>query len=303
MSVGLLALVLSQLDVSRLGATLDEGHWELFVAAVAALVLAFAIGAVRWHAFLTASGVPASVGDAERAYFAGVFTTSFLPGSVGGDVARVLLVGGPGTTSRSAGTVYFDRVTILGAAVILAWVGVYPSRAPGSLITALGLATAAVAVVIALTALLAGGASRLARHVPGSLRAVGREALVALRRSSSPRLLLGPTLGLGLLYEALTILCAWLVARSIDVDVSFWLLAVIAPPVLILSAVPVSIGGLGVREAAYAVFLGRVGVDVTDAALLSLLTGAALLLASLPGALTLVRRQDGAGGPTEGAPR
>ena len=103
-------------------------------------------------------------------------------------------------------------------------------------------------------------------------------------------MLLGPTLGLGLVYEVLTVLSAWLVARSIDVDVSFWLLAVIAPPVLILSALPISIGGLGVREAAYVGLLGQVGVDVTDAALLSLLTGAALLLASLPGAIGLALR-------------
>ncbi len=289
-SLGLLVLVLSQLDLAQLRETLDDGRWELFAAAVLVLGLAFAIGAVRWRAFLLASGIPVSVAEAERAYFAGVFATSFLPGSVGGDVARVLLVGGPGTRSRSAATVYFDRLTLLAAAAVLGWIAVYPAHPPPSLVAALGVATAAIAAVIGLTALAGAGAARIARHVPSSLRAIGRDAIAALRWSSAPRLLLGPTLGLGLVYEVLTVLSAWLVARSIDVDVSFWLLAVVAPPVLILSAVPISIGGLGVREAAYVALLGRVGVDVTDATLLSLLTGAALLLASLPGAIGLVLR-------------
>ena len=259
LSAGLLAIVLSQLDFHELGATLGEGRWDLFLLAVAVLALAFAAGAVRWRAFLVAAGVHVTVAAAARAYFAGVFTSSFLPGSVGGDVARVLLVGGPGTRARSAATVYVDRLTILAAAVLLGWLCVYPADPPGSLVGALGIATLVVAVAGGLTALAARGATRLRALFPATVRSIGREGLSAFRRSSTPRMLLGPTLGLGLSYEVLATLSAWLITRSVDVDVSFWLLAVVMPPVLILSAIPVSIGGLGVREAAYVGLLGQVG--------------------------------------------
>jgi hypothetical protein len=62
------------------------------------------------------------------------------------------------------------------------------------------------------------------------------------------------------------------------------------PPVLMVSALPVSIAGYGVREASFVVLLGRVGIDSTDATLLSLVGGVAFALASLPGGLLLLQR-------------
>ncbi len=287
-SVGLLGLVLSQIDFGDLRIALEGGRWELFVAALAVLVLAFVVGAVRWRALLTAGGLPTPLAVAVRAYFAGVFASSFLPGGMAGDVARVLLVAGPGSRARCTATVLFDRFTIFAAAVALGWIAVLPAAAPRSLVAALGLSTCLVAGAAALMALAARGAVRLRDHVPTSLRGIGREALSALRRSLTRRVILGPTVGLGTLYELLTVLSVWLLARSVQVDVSFWILAVVAPPVMLLSAVPISIGGLGVREATYVALLGQVEISATDATLVSLLAGITLLLASLPGALVLV---------------
>ena len=70
------------------------------------------------------------------------------------------------------------------------------------------------------------------------------------------------------------------------------LLAVVLAPVLIVSVLPISIGGFGVREGSYVVLLSYAGVNSTDAALLSLLTAAAFAIASLPGGLALIRHPE-----------
>jgi uncharacterized membrane protein YbhN (UPF0104 family) len=82
----------------------------------------------------------------------------------------------------------------------------------------------------------------------------------------------------------------WLVSRSLEIHLSFAVLAAILPLVLLVSALPISIGGLGVREWSYVVLLNRVGVGATDATILSLAAAVANVVAGLPGAVMLLVR-------------
>jgi glycosyltransferase 2 family protein len=48
----------------------------------------------------------------------------------------------------------------------------------------------------------------------------------------------------------------------------------------VMMAIPISIGGLGIREGGFVLLLGQADIDAADATLLSLLTVAAVLVAS-----------------------
>lgn len=288
-SLALLAVVLSRFGLGELRAALAGGNWEIFVMAVGVLLLALIIGGVRWHSLLAAAGVPTSLSAAQHSYFAGMFVSSFLPGAMAGDVARVLTVGGAGTRARATATLLVDRSTIFALAVVLGWAAVYVSSAPTSLILASGLTTVALVVGVLAATLSIWGAVWLRRYFPPSIRWAGRDGLVALRGLLKLRVVVGPIVGLAVAYEVLAVLSVWLLARSVGVDVSFWTIALITPPILVLSALPISIGGLGVREASYVGLLGEVGVSAPDATLIGLLAGASFLLATSPGAIALVR--------------
>ena len=119
-----------------------------------------------------------------------------------------------------------------------------------------------------------------------------KAALTACLRGAT----LARTLLIGLGFQGLVYLAAWLVARSISLDVPFAVIGAAMAPVLILSAAPVSIAGFGVREGSYVLLLGYAGVDATTAALFSLLTAAVFALASAPGALALLRRPERSSG-------
>jgi hypothetical protein len=56
-----------------------------------------------------------------------------------------------------------------------------------------------------------------------------------------------------------------------------------------VTLIPISIGGFGVREGSYVVLLGGASIGATDATLISILSVAALFLASVPGAVMLAR--------------
>jgi glycosyltransferase 2 family protein len=71
-----------------------------------------------------------------------------------------------------------------------------------------------------------------------------------------------------------------LVAKTLGLELSFALAAVTASIVLVAILIPVSVGGLGIREGGFVLLLGEAGIDAADATLVSLLGAAAVLLSS-----------------------
>ncbi len=65
-------------------------------------------------------------------------------------------------------------------------------------------------------------------------------------------------------------------------------LAAVLPLVLVATLLPLSIGGLGIREGSIVLLLTQAGVDTSDAAVISLLSLAALTLATGMFALMLI---------------
>jgi hypothetical protein len=80
---------------------------------------------------------------------------------------------------------------------------------------------------------------------------------------------------------------AWLLAASMQIPLSIGAALTWIPLVLAAAAVPVSLGGWGVREAAAVALLGQAGIPASEAFALSVGLGLAALIAALPGAFML----------------
>jgi uncharacterized membrane protein YbhN (UPF0104 family) len=290
-SAGLLAAVFLTIDFGAARDRLAAGSWGWFAGAVAALFVSFLLAGLRWRLFLDAAAIATTTYLAIRAYLIGTFTNNFLPGQAGGDVTRAWVASRPGTRTSAITTVVIDRATALVCLVLVAWIALAadPEPVAGTLVAALAVATGALLVVLAVAVLLVRGGSGLGRRLPPRAQVWLGEAR-STARACARAAVLGRTAVLGIAFEGLVILALWLVARAIDLDVSYSVLAVVLPPVLIVSTLPISIAGYGVREASFVVLLGRVGIDSTDATLLSLVGGVAFALASLPGGLLLLQR-------------
>ena len=289
-SAALLAIVFTQVDFGALREGLSQGSWELFAAAVAVLFASFVLGGLRWHLFLRAADVECSQRRAVDAYLVGTFTSNFLPTQFGGDLTRAVVAAGRGARVRSAGTVILDRASALGCMLVVGWllVATDPSAVPGQLYAALGAASAAYVIVALIVVALVRGRAPV-RLVPERLRPIATEVKAAVAGGLASRVLLRTSL-IGLVFQGLVYLSAWLVGQSISLGMPVSVLGAVLAPVLILSAAPVSIGGFGVREGAYVLLLGYAGISASDATLFSLLTAAVFALASLPGALVWLRR-------------
>jgi glycosyltransferase 2 family protein len=291
-SAGLLAAVLTQIDLGEAVDRLSAGHWALFAAGWAVYLSAFVIGTERWHSFLHAAGLERGRWRTAEAYFAGVFAMNFLPSTFGGDAVRAWLGGGPGARVKALSTVLVDRGSILGCAFLVGWAAAIADFGgiPASVVITLAVAFVLYLVGVALVTAAALAAARFRHRIPRRLVAFGHDVLPVARAALSRRVVLAWTTVLGVAYEVLTIAGFWLVARSVDVHLPVLALAVVIPSVLVLSALPISIGGLGVREGSFVALLHPVGVTATNATLVSLLAATAFALATLPGAVFLLRR-------------
>jgi uncharacterized membrane protein YbhN (UPF0104 family) len=92
-----------------------------------------------------------------------------------------------------------------------------------------------------------------------------------------------PTLLLAIAAQALMAFTAYVLAQSLAVDVSLLDCLVLMQPVALLTSLPISIGGWGVRESLMIVVLGFVGVPATAALALSVELGLLAMVVSTPG--------------------
>lgn len=290
-TVGLLGLVLLEVDWHTAARHLTADDWPWVAGAVSLLELAFLVGAIRWFLFLRAAEIEISRAETLRAYMIGMFSNNFLPTGFGGDATRAVIVGrSRSRLSRTAASVLADRATSVACLVLIGWIAAAadPHAVPGSLLLGfLGVSVVGTLAVLAVGWLFAIGSGQKQRFPPRVRRAAGEVRGTMARYARHPGLL-SWTLLLGLVFQTLTVGATWLIARSLAVDLSFALLAVVAPMVLLATVLPISIAGFGVREGSYVVLLGVAGVSHTDATLLSLLTGVSLAAASLVGAVALI---------------
>lgn len=65
----------------------------------------------------------------------------------------------------------------------------------------------------------------------------------------------------------------YFIAHSTGANLTFWQLMTVLPIIALLSALPISVGGWGVREGAFVYFLGLLNVPMETAFLISIQVG------------------------------
>jgi len=269
------------------------GPWLL---AVAVYAVAQVVSSARWQLMARPLGFDAPLRRFLGLYWVGMFFNLVLPTSVGGDAVRAWQLGGPGRRLPALVSVLADRVSGLMVMLVMALTAllVCPPEVPaalsllfwgaiGGLLAALALAPlAAWAWERRDTAEEAGDGPRWSRLL-GRLRRLRQETLDALRLYlRRPRLLLVSTL-LSLAVQAASVALVWLVATALGVAVPAGYWWVVAPVVSLLTLLPVSLNGMGVREGSLVLLLQPAGVDAGTALTLAFLWFAATAAVSLSG--------------------
>jgi uncharacterized membrane protein YbhN (UPF0104 family) len=282
-TLALLAVLAWRVDWGRLAGAVAGLDGRVWAAAIGLYAVAQLVSGLRWRMLAGVAGFGGTPARYVAYYFIGMFFNLVLPTSVGGDVVRVWYLArqdeGPpeGRTVAAFLSVFAERLN--GVLALIALMCVCAVCCPVGLP---GWVAASVAGIGAGTALGVASLPLLRRFpVRGArLRRVADAAGVYLRH---PRVLLGVT-GLSLAVQVLNVVVVWLIGWSLGLQVPALYYGVMVPLVTLLTLLPVSLNGMGVREAGAAVLLGPLGVDETAAVTLYLLSFAVNTLTSLAGA-------------------
>ncbi|MFW2389352.1 MAG: lysylphosphatidylglycerol synthase transmembrane domain-containing protein [Polyangiales bacterium] len=257
---------------------------------IAVVMMGLLCGMIRWRLLLRAYGaidLP-SWPRVAHLYFVGHFYNTYAPGGVGGDVIRGVAgrkaFGDLDLASATSGVavVFIERVIGVSALLVLATGAYLIQPIPGidgvGLWATLGLGAAAAALIgIAI-------APRLAPLLPPKLG----KPLRALPRLYA----VGPFLlavGLSLIIHFINIVAGHAIMHSLEPSVTFAQSAVVMPLISASAFFPFTVGGAGIREAAFATLYGTVGVPEASAYAASLSFWAVqLLTAGIGGIINLL---------------
>jgi uncharacterized membrane protein YbhN (UPF0104 family) len=260
---GILALLLHFFPTAQLRDALSRVPPARFIAVLLIYLVALTGGITKWHVVVNSAGAQLSFAASAQCYTSGLFGALFLPSIIGGDVAR-LAVGisrSPHPAAVITGNVA-DRFLDVGAQLTLVSLGLI--LLPGSLPVALqaparhvlfaGAAVAAIVLALVLILhrpLLRGRSVRFRRRLAQIRRAIRSVA------RHPHRLLFGWLLGTSVqgTYILLTALLG--ISCGLALPLRVWLFA--WPLAKMAAVMPITQGGIGVREAALVLLLAPFG--------------------------------------------
>jgi uncharacterized membrane protein YbhN (UPF0104 family) len=258
-----------------------------FLAAEGIVAAGLVLSALRWRVLLAAQGVSLPFGAAVRLYFVGYFFNLFLPTTVGGDVARALGARGIAPLSLVAGVILVERIVGFGCLLAVGLAASYGATVLDVVRPSLWLAAALYAAgVAALVAIPPGWGAKAGtrRWLGGALRAAQQVRAFGFRGGA-----LSAAVALSLGWQVALALANGVLSDGLGGVAPLGSLLALIPVIQAVGMIPVSFGGLGVREMGYEFFFGRSGFDPAGAvALAACFLGVTLAVAVVGGVLYLV---------------
>ncbi|SHN82769.1 lysylphosphatidylglycerol synthase transmembrane domain-containing protein [Bradyrhizobium erythrophlei] len=300
-SGALLYLALRKASFADLASRLDLTSAAWLFVAVAVVFLQIFVGVLRWRIVSVEAGAPLPLRQAMRYNVIGTFFNQTLPSSIGGDAVRLWLVARSGAGWRAATySIFVDRAVGLIALAImivasLPWSSHLIADAYGrSALTLLDFAA------------LAGGAGFLvigvlpwpwlkkwwATHHIHACSVIANRVIFSAR--NEPAIVI-----LSFLIHILAVVIAWCVVQSISAPVAFEQTFLLIPPVMLITMLPISIAGWGVREATMGLAFGYAGLVTNEGVNISLLFGAVYFVAGAIGGLVWIFSAEKAAKDTE----
>jgi len=274
-SLGLLIVLFRQVDLAQFWVVVRQANVWWLLAALGMMLLGVVIRAWRWQILLDAINVKVPLVELTAIYFIGFLFNNLLPSGLGGDAMRIVELNRHSEQTADAVTsVFVDRFLGLSAlqaigtiALIFNWKAVPAPVAYFTLFMFVGM--------------LIGGILLINRPLYISLkshitlfRRVTEIAFVGKLFSSFqqyPIEALGRSYLVSLLFNLSLIAMNMCIGLAVGVEATIIQYAIFIPITSVVLILPISFGGLGVREGTYIGLFQSVGVLEEQALAMSLL--------------------------------
>ncbi len=298
-SVSLIYILLQRIGLEQIISQFFTINVKWFI--VSLLVFAFSnvLGALQWYMLLRARQIEITWLRVLAFYHVGLFFNNFLIGYIGGDAFRIYDISrNSGKMADAVSTVLLDRFigffTLTSLAVI------------ASVIWARHLSSQS-AVVLQVTILLIWIFTmwflfdrRLARKfnwlfrlvIPVVIHQKLRDIYSCIHDFGANRRFLIALLFLSFCIQALRIATHYFAALAMEVTIGFEYFIIFIPLIALAASLPISVGGIGVREQSGVTLFGQLGVASAKVVAFEFLAYVVGIIASLPGGFLFALRKE-----------
>ena len=279
-SSGLLYFIISKTGADKVISALKGINPLAFLLAVSIYIFAIYISSVRWQLLLHEGF---ELRKLFSLYFIGSFFNHLLPGIIGGDAVKAYyLYKDTGKGAPAIASVFMDRYVGF-TALMFVGLTAFPfglNYFKGSYIE----------WILPLLVLL---------FVLGSFIIFGLKAGRRIRFLSGfydyfslyqgKKTVLLKTFFLSLIVQVVIVFAVYVLSRGLRLDIPLLPLFIFVPIISTISSVPISISGLGVREASFVLLFGSLGIKPAQATAVSFAWFLSVAAGSLPGLIEYLR--------------
>jgi uncharacterized protein (TIRG00374 family) len=300
-SVGLLYVLFVRIDTGHLWRLIRTASLPWIATALLLYLLMLVVSTWRWQLLLRTQHVHLGFGMLLNSFLVAVFANNFLPSNIGGDVIRIR------DTARRIGSrtvattvVLADRgVGVLGLAFVAACGSTLAARGsealgplgPSLLWTGLAAVVIVGFIVLAVPHRL-GILARPLRvfHADWVDQRIATLITALQKFRQAPGAMFAGFIG-AIVVQAILVGYYVAVASAIHIHVPLGHLAILVPVSFIVQMMPLSVNGLGVREATFGLYFTRIGLPLESAMALSFIGAGLIMLFSMSGAAAYLGRR------------
>ncbi|MFA5157075.1 MAG: lysylphosphatidylglycerol synthase transmembrane domain-containing protein [Candidatus Omnitrophota bacterium] len=294
-SIALLVFIFRKADEKVLLELVRNADKPLLFFGFIIFFIAYPLCLFRWEMLLKAAQIRLPLKRVIISYAGGIFFNLFLPSTIGGDLVRsVDLASHTKKPRQIVATVLLDRLSgyialalVALAAVILGW------RLVGDVSVVVPVLIIAGLLVVILLVLFNNFAhSKVNKFLDSPTAGRIREAITSLHQEmhlfGKDKRLVIKNIGLSILIQFTGPLAFYLIGLSLGIKISFTYFLVFVPIVGAITLLPLSIGGLGLRDASMIYFFAKAGVGKDLAFAMSLLNFVFILICGSLGGIIYV---------------
>jgi uncharacterized membrane protein YbhN (UPF0104 family) len=218
--------VSGKIDFAKAGTALKNANWLLLLFALIAFIVSKLLSAIRLNIYFKNINIHLPTWDNIKLYWLGMFYNLFLPGSISGDAYKVIVLTKKYNVpyKKTTAAVLLDRFSgLLGLGLILA---VYSILVLEEKLFVAGIIAGAILGVVALYLVI---------------RFYLKDFISSFF----------PTLVLGTLVQASQVVCAYLIMAALGIPAHVTEYIFIFLVSSVVSVLPLTIGGLGIREVVF----------------------------------------------------
>jgi len=285
-------------DFANFANILKDINIPLILASASLHIFGTWISAVRWQILLGTQGIRISKGYLSSSFLVGSFFNNLLPTSIGGDIYRSIDVAKKANISvgKSASVLVIDRFSGVITAAVYAVIALFLGFSTvGTTSYVIPVVIFFVVSIIILFLILNPSILRLNKLVDrikflAKIREKLKEIYHTFQSFKKFKLALFEVLLCSFALQMGVIANYYLASKALGIELSFASFIFIVPIVATIAMLPISIGGIGIRENSLVILMVALGAPNDKAAVCSLLLFAMLIVLGIIGGIVYVVR-------------